>query len=61
MCVEYIGKGPKIEIALYDEIDRAFTDEDRRILIRVAGYMAQVAVIANEEPLRETSLTDPTT
>jgi GGDEF domain-containing protein len=48
-------------VTLYDEIDRAFTEEDRRILVRVAGYMAQLAVIANEEPLRQTSLTDPRT
>jgi diguanylate cyclase (GGDEF)-like protein/putative nucleotidyltransferase with HDIG domain len=49
-------------VTLYDEIDRGFTDDDRRILTRVAGCIAKVAALeGSESSVAQTSLTDPLT
>jgi diguanylate cyclase (GGDEF)-like protein/putative nucleotidyltransferase with HDIG domain len=49
-------------VTLYDRIDRGFTADERRLVVRVAGWAARVA--AREEqasPATLTSLTDPLT
>jgi diguanylate cyclase (GGDEF)-like protein len=49
-------------ITIYDRIDRGFTAADRRILVRVAGCVAQVAALEGEgRTPADTSLTDPLT
>jgi diguanylate cyclase (GGDEF)-like protein/putative nucleotidyltransferase with HDIG domain len=49
-------------ITLYDRIDRGFTSDDQRLLVRVAGCVAQVASQECEgTTVAHTSLTDPLT
>jgi diguanylate cyclase (GGDEF)-like protein len=49
-------------VTLYDEVDRVFTSDERRILVRIAGYMAQVATREDRQTSADrTSLTDPLT
>jgi putative nucleotidyltransferase with HDIG domain len=49
-------------MTLYDRIDRGFTADDRRIMVRAAGCVAQVAALETEgSPVARTSLTDPLT
>jgi diguanylate cyclase (GGDEF)-like protein/putative nucleotidyltransferase with HDIG domain len=49
-------------ITLYDRIDRGFTSDDQRLLVRVAGSVAQVASQeAQVTTVAHTSLTDPLT
>jgi len=49
-------------VTLYDEAQREFTSDERRILVRVAGYIAQVATrMGRQTSTDRTSLTDPLT
>ena len=49
-------------VTLYDELDREFTADERRILVRIAGYIAQVATHEERQAGSDrTSLTDPLT
>jgi putative nucleotidyltransferase with HDIG domain len=49
-------------LTLYDDATRTFSADDRRVLVRVAGYIAQVAACEDRgTPVRHTSLTDPLT
>jgi diguanylate cyclase (GGDEF)-like protein/putative nucleotidyltransferase with HDIG domain len=49
-------------LTLYDRLERNFVPEERRVLVRVAGYVAQVAELRElRVDARQTSLTDPLT
>jgi diguanylate cyclase (GGDEF)-like protein/putative nucleotidyltransferase with HDIG domain len=49
-------------LTLYDRIDRGFTADDRRIIVRAAGCVAQVAALEGQgSTVARTSLTDPLT